>query len=117
MVKSRSFKSKKSSGAPEKIYFELDDRKFNCLPKRSGAVVLDAIARITGGEGGVSQVANVVPFLTSSVVPEEREEFTKVINDDSNPIDFDVLIEVMSFLLESYTSRPTKELSPSEDNS
>lgn len=118
MVKSRSFSSKKvAKKNEESIFFELNGSKFDCLPRRSGAVVLDAVSKVTNTENGVAQMANIVPFITTSVVEGQRAELTKVIFDDTDPIDVDTLVEVMSFLLESYVARPTEESSRSEENS
>lgn len=108
--RSRSFSSRRDSRelSTEKITFSIDDDTFTAKPERSGATILQVASKLTASGGGFESASEVVPFILSSTIDEDRPRLSDRLNDDDNPIDIEVLIDITAFLLEEYTNRPTK---------
>ncbi len=106
----RSFAPKKDREL-EPLGFDLLDGKyeFDCKPVIQGAVILDFVA--AAEEGGSTGAGHTLEFLRSTLLAEKDVElFDKVIRseDVEDNIEIEELMQIVSWLVEEYTSRPTQ---------
>lgn len=100
--------SKKSNVSKEPIQFILEDQEFFARPEVPGAVLLRFMAAASQDDGA-GAVTVVLPFFEKALEPESHERFEKLINDPDVNVELETLMEVLSWLIESYSNaRPTK---------
>lgn len=100
----RSFSAKRPENlAP--LTFDLEGQTFEAHKAIPGAVLLDLVAH-AGDEGGESAGA-IVSFFEQALVPESHERFDALIKDPEAQIPLETLVEILTWLIEEYTSRPT----------
>lgn len=106
----RSFAAKKpnSFSDDEKISFDLDEEyTFVCKDDLQGAVILDFVA--AADEGATRAAAKIMNFFKEALPEKEHERFLEVIHGDKLIVDMELLSEIVGFLIEEYTGRPTEE--------
>lgn len=100
----RSF-TPKTPEKTEPLAFELYDETFECRPAIQGAVILEFLS---AGEGDGSGAARqILGFYEQALFPEAFERFSALINDPDRIVDLETLTEIVGWLIEEYTSRPT----------
>lgn len=104
--KIKSFTSKKTEKA-EAIQFELEGESFEAYGQVPGAVLLDFIGATDGDSTGKS-ATSILKYLESSLDAENFKRFDKIIRDPEKLIEIEVLAEIVSYLIEERTSRPTE---------
>jgi hypothetical protein len=109
-------RTKKFSGGTkitdfDEVFFELNEQRFDCHRAIQGAVLLE-FARYADEEGGGAKA--LYDFLKGSMSESEYERLQAVLRDPEVIIDIEVIGEIVSWLVEVYSSRPT---SPPEDSS
>lgn len=105
----RSFAPKKDA-IPDPLTFDLLEGKyeFECKPVLQGALILDFVA--ASEEGGASGAGHMLTFIHSALKDEEEvSKFEKVVHseDPADNIDIEELGQIVAWLVEEYTSRPT----------
>lgn len=91
------------------ITFDILDEEFEARPALPGAVILDFIASSGGGDEGGGEVAKkLLGFFERALTPESHERFAVLINDPDKAVDLETLSEIVGWLIEEYTSRPTR---------
>lgn len=82
--------------------FKLSGVEFNCVvaPKATSVAKLSK-----AGEGDVTAL---IDYLRSLIVAEQREEFDAVLDSDEKIVKIDKLADLVTWLAEGYTGRPTK---------
>lgn len=103
----RSFSTKPKDGEKpiEPPTFDLNDQTFTGRPRLPGAVILGFIS--SADEEGGAVAKQLLGFFDSALEPESLERFTKVINDPDEVVELETLSEIVGWLIEQYTSRPT----------
>lgn len=91
----------------EPIEFELGGETFTAYGETPGAVLLDFAAR-SGGDSIQDTATAILGYLKSSMDSENWERFDKLIRDPAKNVPTSVLSDVVSFLIEERTSRPSK---------
>lgn len=104
--KLKSFTSKKKDTA-EPIAFELEGESFEAYAEVPGAVLLDFIGASDSDSTGKS-AASILEYLKNSLNAENYKRFNKIIRDPEVLVDIETLAEIVSFLIEERTSRPTE---------
>ena len=85
--------------------FRLGGETWQCTPVQSAIAVRELV-------GTENSVEATFVYLRRLIVPAQREAFDeKVVSNED--IDLETLSEVVSWLSEEYTARPTKPASPS----
>jgi len=92
--------------------FALNGEEFVCRPAVAGAVLLDFVRRADSNSGGMAADA-IVEFLEDSLEENDKERFVAMIRDPEVIVEVDTLGEIAGWLIEQYTSRPTKPRSRS----
>lgn len=94
----------------EPLSFKLYGEDFNCRPALQGKVLLDMAAN-AGSESGAGKVVN--DFFSQALLPEDLERFNALINDPDKIVTVETLGEIVGWLVEEYSNRPTEEPSRS----
>lgn len=104
-VRSRSFGSQSVEDI-EPLDFSLHGETFNCRPRLQGAVILDFLSsgQDDSGAGTAAQILGIFP---SALYPEDNARFEALIRDPDRIVELETLSEIVAFLIEAYTSRPT----------
>lgn len=105
--KIKSFSRPAAEKAVETIPFELDGEEFEAYGEVPGAVLLDFISA-TDGESTGKSAGSILAYLKSSLDEENFKRFDKIIRDPQRPIKIELLADIVSYLIEERTSRPTE---------
>jgi len=87
--------------------FALNGEDFSCRPAIAGAILLDFVRRADSNSGSVAAEA-IIQFLEDSLEEPDRERFVAMIRDPDVIVEVETLGEMAGWLIEQYTSRPTK---------
>lgn len=87
--------------------FDLAGESFEVLPEAPGIVLLEFIEASTSEERGANASA-LIRFLKSVMEDEEWKRLNTVLHDPKNRIDIKLISEIVAFVIEAYTSRPTE---------
>ncbi len=101
----------------EPLSFDLGGEEFTCYPEVQGKMILDII-RTAANENdpdarGMMMAVGVLDFFEKVMDASEFERFTKLMEDPKRIVPMDTLSEIMSWLIEEYTDRPTQPSSVS----
>ena len=95
--------------------FALNGQQFACKPAMAGAILLDFVRRADSESGGSAADA-IVDFLEDSIADDsERTQFITMIRDPDVIVEVETLGEIAGWLIEQYTTRPTKPRSRSSN--
>ena len=100
----------------EPLDFDLGGETFVCYPEVQGKTILDVMQVAAEGDEdtrGVMMAVSVLDFFVKVMPPEEYERFEKLMEDPKRIVRMEVLSEIMSWLIEEYTDRPTQPSSVS----
>ena len=100
----------------EPLDFDLGGETFVCYPEVQGKTILDVMKVAAEGDEdtrGVMMAVSVLDFFVKVMPPEEYERFEKLMEDPKRIVRMEVLSEIMSWLIEEYTDRPTQPSSVS----
>jgi hypothetical protein len=100
----------------EPLTFDLGGEEFACYAEVQGKTILDIMRVAAEGDEdtrGVMMAVSVLDFFVKVMPPTEYERFEKLMEDEKRIVPMDVLSEIMGWLIEEYTDRPTK---PSSDS-
>jgi hypothetical protein len=100
----------------EPLDFDLGGETFVCYPEVQGKTILDVMKAAAEGDEdtrGVMMAVSVLDFFKKVMPPEEYERFEKLMEDPKRIVRMEVLSEIMSWLIEEYTDRPTQPSSVS----
>ncbi len=97
-----------SAGAPkEDISFKLHGEDFTCRPALPGRVLLDLVAK-SGDEDNPSEAAkSITDFFKTVLVKESYERFDALAKDPDRLVDVETLSDIVAWLVEQYSERPT----------
>lgn len=122
----KSFTPKNRKKSPP-LSFELFDETFHAYPDLQGAVILEFAAAMAesaeavdeDGEaaGGGSAAGLIINFFDKALKPESLKSFKKLVHDPEKIIEADELAEIVSWLMEQYTSRNLEESSEPSSSS
>lgn len=123
-ARTRSFSTKKNKNEP--VIINIDDETYTAKSAVPGAVILDFI---NAGTEGVAIAGQMIPFLEKAFPKTEFERLNKrlyatpddELEDGEEPVDSivdeELIGEIVSALIEEYTSRPSRESAQSSENS
>lgn len=91
--------------------FTVAGESFICLQEPPAGVLYDVI---TAANGDVATQANsTIGFLSGVMTDEDAERFKRVIHSKDTIVTTDVLAEILQWVIEQYTERPTTPSSSS----
>jgi hypothetical protein len=91
----------------EPISFEVAGVEIEALGEVPGAVLLDFIAK-SGGDSSSDTAGAILDYLNDSLDEENRAKFNKTIRDPKKKIKIEHLSEIVAYLVEERSSRPTE---------
>lgn len=103
--KAKSFTASVNKTKAPRLAFELLDETFEAYGSIPGAVLLDFIG--ASDEESSATARGIGDYLKAAMPKEEFARFDAFIRDPENAIELDVLSEIVSYLIEEQTSRPT----------
>lgn len=104
--KAKSFTSSKEKVVVEPITFELEGEDFEAYGQVPGAVLLDFIAA-SSQEDSNGTAGAIIGYLKSSMNRENFKRFDKLTRDPEIIIELQVLADIVAYLIEERTDRPT----------
>jgi hypothetical protein len=105
--KVKSFTSTEPKTVEEPIPFELEGETFEAYAQVPGAVLLDFIAA-SSQEDSNGTAGAILGYLKSSMDRENFKRFDKLTRDPEKIIQLQVLADIVAYLIEERTSRPTE---------
>lgn len=112
MAKFKDFGSPDAQDS-EPVEFQLYGEKFSCRPSVPGKLMLE-FAKRTSDESNTSDNATVLlDFFSAVLYPESYQRFDVLISDPDRAVSLESLMEIVSWLMETYGSRPTERSEPS----
>jgi hypothetical protein len=108
MARFKDFGAGATNGASaEKIMFKLHNEEFECIPEIPGKTILDLVAK-SGGEDPSQSAEAVTGFFKTVLTPESNVRFDVLATDPERIVTMDTLSNVIEWLVEQYTDRPTE---------
>lgn len=115
MARFKDFGSPKlSDDQAEPLKFRLHGEEFSCIPQVPGKVMLDFAAKTGKDDPGADGAAVVVDFFKTVMYPESYTRFDILASDRDKIVTIEQLMEIIEWLMENYSNRPTQR---SEDSS
>lgn len=94
------------------IEFKLFDETWHCRDDVNGKLLMDRAADLNS-DSLMDQRAGVVGVFQMTVITEEIDDLTDLLDDPDKVIQLAKLVEIVGWLVEEYTERPTAPPSPS----
>jgi hypothetical protein len=112
----KSFEVKNIDDA-EPLTFDLGGEEFTCHPEVQGKMILDIIRTAANEDDpdarGMMMAVGVLDFFEKVMDAEEYARFEALMKDPKRIVPMDTLSDIMSWLIEEYTDRPTQPSSVS----
>jgi hypothetical protein len=108
MAKFKDFGSPTIEEDAEEVQFSLYGETFNCRRGIPGKVMIDLASR-TGDDSNPASNAAVIDDFFKAVLSgeEEYERFDEMCKDPDKLIQIDQIMEIVTWLMETYSERPT----------
>ena len=104
----KDFGSGAGKNSDEPIVFRLFDEEFQCYPQLPGKTMLDFVVDSSSEDTSVS--AGLINKFFRSVLKEESyKRFEILAEDPERIVTVEMLSEIVTWLMESYTNRPEKQ--------
>lgn len=107
MPRFKDFGSKSPDENAEPISFKLWDIEFHCLPEIQGKVLLDMVSD-SSSDDPVKSTKVISQFFDSVLIGDSKEKFNELLVDPEKIVSVDTLGEIIGWLVEQYSDRPTK---------
>lgn len=114
MSRFKDFGSPVDISSIEPIVFKLYNEDFYCHPVIQGKVVLE-LATLSESDNGSDSATALLKFFSRVLMPESHERFEKLAEDPERIVSINTLSEIVQWLVEEYTGRPTLGLEHSLD--
>lgn len=95
----------------EEISFTLVGQEFKCRPILPGGTLIRIIESTEDSSTGVGAINAI---FNEALDPEDIDRFNAVIEGTDYVVSVDALVEILQWLIEQYSQRPTKRPSSSE---
>lgn len=111
MTRTKDFGKGAKSSDFEPLEFELGGKTFHCRPALQGKFLLDMAASADPDNPASSALA-VNKFFERALKPADLKRFNALLEDPDTIIKSETLGEILSWLVEEYSDRPTEEPTP-----
>ena len=112
MAKYKDFGSPFDAEKAEKIVFKIYDEEFECYPEMQGKTLLEFV-KDSASEDVANSVQALSEFFNKVLVPESLERFNALANDPNRIVSVSTLADIVSWVMEQYSNRPTEGSEPS----
>ncbi len=89
------------------LSFKIHGEEFHCYPNIQGKTLLDMVSQSMQQDSAMA-VEVINTFFDKTLKPESKEAFNSLINDPERIVTVDTLGEIVTWLVEQYSSRPTQ---------
>lgn len=107
MSRFKDFGSPASAETAEPLKFKIYEEEFVCHPEIPGKILLEFIKNSDSDRVAVSASA-LTDFFEKVLVDESWERFDALTSDPKRVVSMTMLAEIVSWLLEEYSDRPTQ---------
>lgn len=103
----------KDFGAPnagvkqEKLSFKIYDETFECMPVLPGKILL-SFAELSASEDGSDSAKAISVFFKKVLTEESYTRFDALTEDPNRLVTVETLAEIVGWIIEAYTDRPTQ---------
>ena len=103
----------KDFGAPndgvttEKLSFKLYGEEFECIPALPGKTLL-SFAEASGSEDGSESAKAINKFFEKVLTEESYKRFDELAEDPKRLVTVETLADIVGWIVESYSNRPTQ---------
>lgn len=92
----------------EPLMFKIYDEEFSCRTQMQGKALLDLVAKSSGaGENPAESAKVITDFFKMVLLPESHVRFEELTNDPDRVVEVETLGEIVGWLVEQYSDRPT----------
>lgn len=88
------------------VTFDLNGVTYHCRPRLPAGVTLD-VATVGGTQPGVGAAQRVGEFFDAALMPDDAALFAAALRDPEVVVPMETLQEIIQYLVEVYTGRPT----------
>jgi hypothetical protein len=89
------------------VSFSLHGEEFECRTKVQGKVLLQLVAQAEENDGA-GVVTSLTGFFDVALLPESLERFNALLEDPDRVVTVETLGEIVGWLVEQYSARPTE---------
>jgi len=108
MARFRDFGSGDQDKPAQPISFKLYGEEFSCKPKMQGKVLLDLVAKSTVQDNPGEAAAIINKFFELVLIADSYKRFEALVESDDKIVEVEQLSEIVAWLVEQYTDRPTQ---------
>lgn len=110
MARYKKFSGGRKLSEFEPLNFELNGHEFSCYPAIQGSVLLEFVRDAAAADSGGGDSAKALYNFLSSAMPEaEYNKLQDVLHDKETIIEVELIGEIVSWLVEEYSARPTQQ--------
>jgi hypothetical protein len=92
----------------EPLSFKLYGQDFHCHPALQGKALLDTVSKADAADPAAA-ARMIDEFFKKSLTDESYERFNALLDDPEKIVTVETLSEIVAWLVEQYSERPTKE--------
>lgn len=107
MSRFKDFGNPFNSSEAEGLSFKLYGEDFTCYPSMQGKTLLNFAAN-SDSDSAADSTNAILSFFSSALDKESNERFQKLIEDPDKIVSVETLGEIIGWILEQYSSRPTQ---------
>ena len=89
------------------LSFKIHGEEFHCYPNIQGKVMLDMVSQSMKEDSSMA-VEVINTFFDNTLQPESKQKFDALVKDPERIVTVDTLGEIVTWLVEQYSSRPTQ---------
>jgi hypothetical protein len=93
--------------AAQPLSFKIYEEEFHCYPNIQGKTLLDMVSQSMQQDTAMA-VEVINTFFDKTLKPESKDAFNSLINDPERIVSVETLGEIVTWLVEQYSSRPTQ---------
>lgn len=108
MARFKKFSGGKKLSDFEPLGFELNGQEFECYSAIPGSVLLEFVRGASSADGATSAGA-LYTFLEAAMPEAEWERLNEVLHSPETIIELEMIADIVSFLVENFSDRPTTE--------
>lgn len=94
----------------------INDQTFKVRGAMSGIQLLNMI-KAMDGDNDVDSAATMIGFIERAILVEDRERAMDYLENSEPPVPLTMLTDIITWLIEEYTGKPTEPSAPSADGS
>ena len=91
----------------EPLSFKIHGEEFHCYPNIQGKTLLNMVSQSMESDSAMA-VEVINTFFDKTLKPESKERFDLLVNDPERIVTVETLGEIVTWLVEQYSSRPTQ---------